>query len=184
MPEIGDIKKNKYNNKSRWSACDKCGKGRWVQLRFNNPINQHCQSCANGITNKKRRAELSRNWRGGRIVSGGGYIKIKLQPNDFFFSMVDCTNYVFEHRLVVARALGRCLHLWEIVHHRGIKYSQGSIENRQDNRPENLQLVSDDRHKQISLMERRIANLEARVTLLEAEKVILQSEREVHKVRF
>ncbi|GAH73274.1 unnamed protein product, partial [marine sediment metagenome] len=65
-----------------------------------------------------------------------------------------------EHRLVVAKALGRNLHPWEIVHHKHAKYPAGSIEDKQDNRyPENLQLVSDDRHKQITILERKIDKL-------------------------
>jgi len=81
-----------------------------------------------------------------------GYILLKLRPNDFFYSMADQKGYVFEHRLVVAKHLGRNLHRWEIVHHKnGV---------RDDNRRENLQLVTDDRHKQITLLENRIKHLE------------------------
>jgi len=92
---------------------------------------------------------------------------IRLPRDDFFYPMTGSNGYVFEHRLVVAKALGRCLHLWEIVHHKGAKYPKGSREDKADNRyPENLQLVSDDKHKQITIMENRINHLEKEVKLL------------------
>jgi len=88
--------------------------------------------------------------------------------------MVGMRGYVLEHRLIMAESLGRCLHRWEIVHHKGIRYR--GIENRADNLIDNLQLVSDDRHNQITLLESRIKVLEKRVTLLETENTLLKSE--------
>jgi len=88
--------------------------------------------------------------------------------------MVKKTGYIFEHRLVVAKALGRCLQAWEIVHHKGTKYPKGSKGNRQDNRIENLQLVTDDRHKQITILENEMSYLKKRVTLLEAEIILIR----------
>ena len=82
---------------------------------------------------------------------------VLLEKDDFFYPMVDGKGYVREHRLVVAKALGRNLHSWEIVHHK---------DNcpKDDNRyPETLQLVTDDRHKQITILENRIKYLEGKV---------------------
>jgi len=42
--------------------------------------------------------------------------------------------------------LGRYLKPEECVHHKGIKYPIGSIENKQDNRIENLELSNRNRH--------------------------------------
>jgi len=109
----------------------------------------------------------SPHWKGGETLVKGGYIAIRLLPTDFFYPMATQGHYVLEHRLVMAKHLGRCLHSWEIVHHKnGI---------RDDNRLENLQLVTDDRHKQISILETKIKQLEQRVVLLEAENVLLKS---------
>ena len=55
--------------------------------------------------------------------------------------MVNSKGYTQEHRLVMAKHLGRCLHAWEFIHHKGITYPLGSIENKQDNRIENLQII-------------------------------------------
>lgn len=87
------------------------------------------------------KAEGSLAWRGGRTIDHG-YILVLLQPDDFFYPMTNHDGYVREHRLVVAKALNRCLLPWEVVHHKGRKYPLGSIENKQDNRyPENLELL-------------------------------------------
>ena len=161
MPQIGEVKKAReigYKSKRCsyiWSACVDCGKERWIQLYPGRQL--RCLSCA----------AIKRQLKDGRI-NKDGYHLIKLYPNDFFYPMAQCDGYVFEHRLVMAKHLGRCLHKWELVHHkRGIAKS--------DNRIEGLQLVSEDKHNQITIMERRITFLEARVTLLEAENVVLKA---------
>ncbi|MBU2185408.1 MAG: HNH endonuclease [Gammaproteobacteria bacterium] len=76
--------------------------------------------------------------------------------------------YVLEHRLVMAEHLKRCLHSWEIVHHRnGIRH---------DNRLDNLQIVTELGHKALTLLENRVKQLEQRVLILEAENVALKAQ--------
>ncbi len=94
-------------------------------------------------------------WKGGRTKMGK-YNRIKVTSDSFFYPMATCTNTILEHRLVMAKSLGRNLHRWEIVHHKnGI---------RDDNRLENLQLVSEGQHNQLTIMQRRITKLEENLT--------------------
>ena len=170
MNKIGEIKYGNELGKKRasvgkggafiWYACITCGREWWVRYLKGKPHVTRCQPC--GTRAVKRIGEDNPSWRGGRSKTSKGYIVIHVSPDDFFYPMVDNRNYVPEHRLVVARALGRCLHRWEIVHHKHAKYPAGSVEDKQDNRyPENLQLVSDDRHKQITTLEMQITKLKA-----------------------
>jgi hypothetical protein len=74
------------------------------------------------------------NWRGGSFIhSGSGYRIVALEPGSPYRSMsARSSGHVFEHRLVMAQSLGRCLTAEETVHHiNGDKL---------DNRLENLQL--------------------------------------------
>lgn len=74
------------------------------------------------------------SWRGGRVVDANGYARV-LIANDEDRALAGRTisgGYALEHRLVMARALGRSLTRRESVHH-----INGD---RTDNRLENLQL--------------------------------------------
>lgn len=153
MPKVGELKTDKElglkgRHRRKWVICPQCGKGRWVILSATHrpDYTGFCHQCNATVRGGKR---LKTN---GRWVSSQGYILILLQPDDFFYPMVGKDGYVLEHRLVMARHLKRCLHSWEIVHHRNHK--------RDDNRLENLQLISDDKHKQISILEAKIARLQ------------------------
>jgi len=143
MPEIGEIKSRKQIGRFGWNAliwhaCIDCGKERWVELSMGNPQHLRCLKCARQI----QRGANNSHWNGGRTIDHYNYIYVLLPRDDFFRPMANSHGYVREHRLVVAKALNRCLLPWEVVHHKGVKYSLGSIENRQDNRyPENLKLL-------------------------------------------
>ena len=96
--------------------------------------------CSKSCVGKYYSGELSRGWRGGGYKNTSGYIRVWLAPNDFFRPMANKAGYVLEHRLVVAKVLGRCLQTWEIVHHKGIRYTD--IRNKSDNLEDNLEITS------------------------------------------
>jgi hypothetical protein len=154
--EIGKLDDHRYI----YHACVNCGKKRWVKFIDGNPIHTLCKSC-------KQLGASNSNWKGGRKKSSHGYTMILLCSSDFFYPMANVMGYVSEHRLIIAKYLNHCLHSWEIVHHKN--------HIRDDNRIENLQLVTDDRHKQITILENRIKHLEQRVTLLEAELALKEA---------
>ena len=139
MPTIGEIKKAKEINKKGgfkyiWQACIDCGREQWIPLVKGIPRFSLCRKCCG----KRNAGKGNPRWKGGRNKDTYGYILRKLQPDDFFYPMVDQHSYVYEHRLVIAKKLGRCLQPWEIVHHKnGIK---------DDNCLENLKLTTQKAH--------------------------------------
>jgi len=143
MPNLGDLTKAKDiglkgNQQLIWSACEECGKERWVQLAppysAKKPRGKLCKICAGRQVGISTDGSKSPCWKGGR-TKNGQYIDVWISPDDFYFAMVPNGRgrYIAEHRLVMAKHLGRCLQTWEFVHHKnGIK---------NDNRIENLELT-------------------------------------------
>jgi hypothetical protein len=80
----------------------------------------------------------------GKIISSNGYIKL-LKPKH---PNADSKGYVYEHRIVAERKLGRPLNTKDIVHH-----IDG---NKQNNRPKNLVIV--DGHAEHQLYHRKNKN--------------------------
>jgi hypothetical protein len=162
IPKVGDliygedIKRHK-GSIYRWSACPLCGECRWV-IR-DSGVNRTCIHCmGKGVS--RRIGEIASNWKGGRTVNTKGYVRVILRADDPYYAMVDNDGYVFEHRLVVAKSLGRCLESWEIVHHKHTRFPIGSKEDKGDNRIENLELIANQNtHHIITLLETKVRDL-------------------------
>jgi len=168
VPQIDETKNAReigFKGSARfiWHPCEGCGKERWVILIKGEPSFSYCCQCTNG----KLGASNSR-WKGGRYKHPSGYVYIYLYSGDFFYWMANHQGYVLEHRLVMARHLGRNLQPWEVIHHKnGI---------RDDNRLENLRLTTDLGNKQIHYFETKLNQLLGENKNLRQEIGLLQLE--------
>jgi len=136
MPKLNDIKKESDSHKKIYIACIDCGKEKWVTLRIKQPRSIRCQPC--GAKYAVAHGNKHHCWKGGRRKTSDGYIEVKLQSDSFFFPMVNSHICILEHRLIMAKYLGRMLQKWEVVHHKnGIK---------DDNRLDNLELCTSSGH--------------------------------------
>lgn len=125
--------KGRKRGKKLLIQCPICENPRWVRIDATRlkSFSGMCNICHNKFdTNYGKKHP---RWKGGTTTKWG-YRCIKLQPDDKFYPMARKSGYVNEHRLVMAKHLGRLLEKNEIVHHiNGIK---------NDNRIENLELLS------------------------------------------
>jgi len=180
MPKIGEIKKAKEigfkgTENYVWNACIDCGRERWVRLIRGKTKTLRCTKCAHkgennpsfGKRGKKcpmfgRCGKETSGWKGGRVKSSQGYILIWVSDKSSFSKMRSAQGYILEHRLVMAKYLGRCLRLWEVVHHKNhIKT---------DNRIENLELLKISDHNIITKLEEENKRLKKKIK--ELEKII------------
>lgn len=160
-PEIGDITTRTKlglagRSKMIYAQCPQCGDARWTMLAGWRKKKGAvlCLRCSGRKSAKKLRewrgdgdhrndckcfscsppdqwADKNPSWNGG-VTEISGYVAVLLSPDDPFVEMSDVNRYVLEHRLVVARKLGRPLKKGETVHHKN--------GNKTDNRIENLEL--------------------------------------------
>lgn len=172
-PQVGDTATASTVGKAGrgvhvYAACPDCGLARWARMRYKT---SPCPSCSAKVHNSRSKEQHPR-WLGG-VKRTRGYIYVPI-PQDDPLAVMSQRRYrdsaiVAEHRLVVARSIGRPLAKDEVVHHiNGIK---------DDNRLENLRLLHERaHHPMLTLQEaqKRLVSLESRVVLLEAENILFR----------
>lgn len=109
------------------------------------------------IRNIKRGPEHP-NWKGGRYKGAGGYIFVYCPSHPFASH-----NYVYEHRLVMEKRLGRYLYPWELVHHIN--------DVKDDNRDENLQRLTSQLEHLPSIILKRTQRAIVEVATLKVENL-------------
>uniref|UniRef100_A0A6M3KCG3 Putative homing endonuclease n=1 Tax=viral metagenome TaxID=1070528 RepID=A0A6M3KCG3_9ZZZZ len=152
MPNLNEVKRadeigrkaNYGSQKYIWLPCATCGKPRWTLFRNGGTPYKRCRDCALNDPATKAKRGVSNSgknhykWKGGSKKSDGYIIISLFHSDDFYLPMTDSHRRVREHRLAMAKHLGRCLHSWEFVHHKNGK--------RDDNRIENLELTTNGNH--------------------------------------
>jgi len=157
--------KGRHRGVKVWIICPVCIIGRWVRIDSlkRKEFTGMCLKCHNKFTSGSGKANPA--WRGGKHKLPSGYIEIKLQPDNPYYPMARKSGYLREHRLVMAKYLGRCLESWEVVHHKnGV---------RADNRIENLELFPNmNNHLPSMAMQHKLQALEQRIIELENQNLI------------
>lgn len=120
-----------------------------------------------------RYGSAAANWRGGRRRAHG-YVRIYIptHPNH------DGEGYVMEHRLVMEQYLGRLLDPLEEVHHIN--------EIKDDNRIENLQVMSHRDHRSLHMTsqnKKRLQRVDEKAQQIEAERERLKALLEKHGIK-
>jgi ribosomal protein L37E len=133
-------------------TCTSCGKTVYHQLK---DIHRVCKECQYDVRNTAS-GENHPNWNGGRYMHGDGYVVVMLEKDSPYYSMADTKGYILEHRLVMAKKIGRCLIEGEVVHHINGDKSY--------NKEENLELLPNDAsHLPYIILQQHIYKLESTI---------------------
>ena len=89
-----------------------------------------------GIKPPTGKKENSPSWKGGYAKNSQGYILIYKPEHPFAKS----NGYILHSHVVMEKIIGRYIKPKETIHHKGVHFPIKSIENKQDDSPENLQL--------------------------------------------
>ncbi len=175
-PQLGDIRYgdelgmrvSQKDAKFVYVECGRCYSKKWLnKLWLEKVLNKKgkyiCKDCTFKCDENKKKisGENSYQWKGG-ITYQFGYRLVRVDKDDPYHEMCSDGDYAKEHRLVMARYLGRCLKPWESVHHKNhIK---------DDNRIENLELFKKEDHHVLTILENQVNLLEKEVS--EQDKLI------------
>jgi len=170
IEQVFDVKGRKRGTKI-WVVCPVCTGGRWARVDHTRQkcFSGMCIRCHNKFSSG--RGEEHPGWKGGTY--NWGYKSVKIQPEDPLYPMARKSGYVNEHRLVMAKHLGRLLATREVVHHKnGV---------RGDNRIENLELFTNQMKHLPSMMETAEARrLKAKIVKLNATIIALRKKDAGH----
>jgi DNA-binding XRE family transcriptional regulator len=154
----------------------KCGCGEKIPektiKRYKQPHYKRSFKEIGFITGHQFRGFRQRGWKGGRIVTSQGYIEIR-EPNHPHASQ---RGYVKEHRLVMEQHIKRYLEHTEVVHHIN--------RIRDDNRLENLIILTHSDHNAIHEENRNYANKFTEQQIIEIRKIYhnqIMSQRQLAK---
>jgi hypothetical protein len=117
-------------------TCPACGRlftsrrGQAMQIATGRQRRAFCSAdCAESVRGEHIRRARNPRWNGGRIIDADGYVRIRVEDH-----ATGRVTYPLEHREVAAATIGRPLRANEVAHHvNGV---------RDDNRPENLQVMT------------------------------------------
>ena len=117
--------------------CSECGTARYVDVRnLARMKSDLCGKCAR----LRPRIQMPT-----RTVDDRGYAKLYFPKGHSLSAMRDARGQIYEHRVIMARKLGRVLDPSEHVHHLN--------SDKTDNRPENLRLLDPHEHGSIHAKE-------------------------------